>query len=808
MNLYVLSSLVTAWSSLFLGAFVLFRNPKKMVNRTFSLWTFCVFIWATGYWKLIVVPDEKEALFWVRVAHVGAIFIPVLFVHIVCTLLNLPKKKQRLLWGAYLIAAFLLVLDLTPYFISGVTSKLQFVHYTIPGPAYHFFTLFFFVCVLYGLYLMMRHYRALEPFQRNQIKYFLIASIIAFSGGTTTFLLVYNIPFPPIGVFFIPPYTFILAYAIVKHRLMDIKVVIQKGVVYILITLLVATFFMVSFILFQRFFTVTLNFKTVSYVALMSLVVALSFQPLRGLLQWGMDRLLFHKRLDTPTAFRKASESIVSVLDLQKLLDYVLEIILNTLEVELVSLYLLNNDGNGYLQVARKETQPSLGHSSRIFLPLKNALIEKLREQKGAFLREDVETQNVGLKQEELLRIMEETQCALSLPLFFRDEMVGILILGQKNSQEIFTTLDLELLSAFSNQAIVAIENAKLFNQLNVVKTYNENILRSMTSGVITVNTDYQITMVNEGAEKLLGKKAETLVNKNTQVLGGELASLVGKTLSNGVLFFGQEMELAPEENHGQVFAVSTSHLVDMQNERVGVIAVLNDITQMKELQKQVQRAEKLAIIGTMAAGLAHEIKNPLVAVKTFMDLLPTKYQDVEFRENFSQLVKQEVERINEIVTGLLDFAHPKQPVMGQVNLEELLTGTLNLLSLQAKDSRVEIVREIAAGLPALKADKEQLSRVFMNIILNGIQAMHGGGKMVVRAEKKGNEVEISFADNGPGIPPQNQQKIFDPFFSTKHKGTGLGLSICQKIIQDHKGDIRVKSSPGGTTFIVTLPFF
>jgi len=227
---------------------------------------------------------------------------------------------------------------------------------------------------------------------------------------------------------------------------------------------------------------------------------------------------------------------------------------------------------------------------------------------------------------------------------------------------------------------------------------------------------------------------------------------------------------------------------------------------QIEALQEEVKKSKKLSAIGTMASSIAHEIKNPLVAVKTFFDLLPTKYEDPEFRDSFSLVVKQEVDRINELVTHLLDFARPKKPEFEKVNLHPLINETLDFLSLQVTDSKVQILSELQNESPTVWADRGQIARVFMNIVLNGVQAMHNGGKMEVVSRSNGEISETLFKDNGPGISKENLPKIFDPFFSTKHKGTGLGLAICQQIIQDHKGEIRVESQSCGTEFSVILP--
>ncbi len=227
---------------------------------------------------------------------------------------------------------------------------------------------------------------------------------------------------------------------------------------------------------------------------------------------------------------------------------------------------------------------------------------------------------------------------------------------------------------------------------------------------------------------------------------------------------------------------------------------------ELKKVKVELKKQKKLASIGTMASSIAHEIKNPLVAVKTFFDLFPTKHDDVEFRDSFSLIVKREVERINELVTQLLDFARPKKPQFEDVDLQRIIRDTLDLLAIHIKDSNVNVAYKDGASLPKVRADREQISRVFMNIILNGVQAMHQGGALEISCSPNKNKLETSIKDNGTGISDQDLEQIFEPFFSTKHKGSGLGLCICQQIIQDHEGEILVHSSPKGTEFKITIP--
>ncbi len=229
------------------------------------------------------------------------------------------------------------------------------------------------------------------------------------------------------------------------------------------------------------------------------------------------------------------------------------------------------------------------------------------------------------------------------------------------------------------------------------------------------------------------------------------------------------------------------------------------------ELFQQLQRAERLAAAGVLAAGMAHEIRNPLVSIKTFVQLLPEKFKDAEFRQTFSQIASQEVDRINRLLENLMSFAKPKPLNLKKVDLVEVIDKTLFLLSndLAAKD--ITLVKEYNKnGSIFIEGDEAQLRQVFSNLFLNGLQAMDNGGRLSVsiRLDIPGKRCSVSISDTGPGIAPENLSRIFDPFFSTKTGGTGLGLAIAHNIIREHRGDIKVQSIQDmGSTFTVELPF-
>ena len=236
---------------------------------------------------------------------------------------------------------------------------------------------------------------------------------------------------------------------------------------------------------------------------------------------------------------------------------------------------------------------------------------------------------------------------------------------------------------------------------------------------------------------------------------------------------------------------------------------------ELKQSQDTLRRADRLSSLGLLTAGLAHEIRNPLVAIRTFTQLLPERYGDAEFREGFQGLALKEVDRICGLITDLLSFARPSKPNVAPEDMSDVVDGIARILESQAKEKGVEIARDFASDLPKVWIDREQMKQVFMNLILNAIQAMKNDGSIVVatrlysrdQAGQTAQFVQVEIRDTGVGISEDNLEHIFDPFFTNKDEGSGLGLSISHQIVQEHGGYITVQSKLGtGTAFFVNLP--
>ncbi len=236
---------------------------------------------------------------------------------------------------------------------------------------------------------------------------------------------------------------------------------------------------------------------------------------------------------------------------------------------------------------------------------------------------------------------------------------------------------------------------------------------------------------------------------------------------------------------------------------------------ELKQSQTTLRRADRLSSLGLLTAGLAHEIRNPLVAIRTFTQLLPERYDDPEFRNGFQGLALKEVDRICGLINDLLSFARPSKPNVAPENISDVVENIARILESQAKEKNVEITREFDLRVPKVWIDKEQMKQVFMNLILNAIQAMKGGGSIVIstRISARNNDelikecVQVEIRDTGVGIPEENLEHIFDPFFTSKDEGSGLGLAVSHQIVQEHGGFLTVESTVGkGTTFFVHVP--
>jgi two-component system sensor histidine kinase AtoS len=354
-------------------------------------------------------------------------------------------------------------------------------------------------------------------------------------------------------------------------------------------------------------------------------------------------------------------------------------------------------------------------------------------------------------------------------------------------------------------------ELEKRLLEITSLNAYTDHVLASMTNGLVTVDLQGRIVTMNEMAERILGKEKEDIAGTPCgQAFGGypPLSRILMETLSTGKGTFHSEMELRAGENTLWL-SVSTSPLTNGAGTKMGALAVFQDVTEFKALEERLRQADRLAALGTVSAGLAHEIKNPLSAIKTFVQLLPKKSQSPVFMEKFNITVPREIDRINQLVEDLLELTRTRKRPWVTLNPNPLLLQAAELLGEEMLKKEVRLEKVLDPGLPPVQGDPDSLYRAFSNIMINSIQAMPDGGILMIRSEQDTalSTVIITFRDTGIGMDEKTAKNLFNPFFTTKDKGVGLGMALTHKIIEDHRGKIEVISEPGkGSTFTLTLP--
>ncbi len=529
---YMLSLFLTSGTCLLLGIFILVKNFRGCVNRSFALFMLCVAEWSFTQALVGTWPDKSKWLLIGRIEHSVHVFIPTVFLHFVHAILDLKDRRRLAL--SYAISLTFLSLVPTRLFIESVNPH-QWAKFALDGGAiYPWYAVWFIATIIEALVKLRKAIRTKtdQPEEQVKLKYIFWATFIGFAGGLPNFLYVFDIdvyPINPFSTYLVPLYPIVIAYAIVRHRALDIRVVIKKSLVYSLLVALITSLYFSVVLTAEKLLQGVIGYRSLIGSIAAGFMITLGFNPLKEWLQRVIDRY------------------------------------------------------------------------------------------------------------------------------FFR-----------------------------GSQSVLAAENERLRQEL-------------------------------------------------------------GQT-------------------------------------------------------------DKLKAVATLAAGMAHEIKNPLASIKTFAEFLPERARDAEFQAKCARIVSQEVERIQSLVQRLLDFAKPRPPERQPAELSQLLDETLDLVQNELLEKHIQIVRNYSQHGGVL-VDIAQLKQVFLNVLLNSIEAIDGPGTITVSTVAVNGHVEVLITDSGRGILPNSLPRVFEPFYTTKPSGTGLGLSVVHSIIKEHGGQIAIESQPGqGTTLRIHLP--
>lgn len=340
-------------------------------------------------------------------------------------------------------------------------------------------------------------------------------------------------------------------------------------------------------------------------------------------------------------------------------------------------------------------------------------------------------------------------------------------------------------------------------------RSFSENIMDSMVDSVITVDINGNITFMNKAVVNLLEVNLDEVIDKpymKSMFNDGAFRSFLMKTLETGENYIGVEMEY-PANGKQLYISSSSSRLFDSTGNFIGAVVTFKDITEKKRLEQQVYRADRLSALGVMMAGVAHEIRNPLTAIKSLIQYLQEGSTEEERKEFYPMIIK-EVNRANKIIEELLYFARPIDANILPTDVNQLIKESVDLTKSVVKN-KVKYHLNFEEHLPNVEIDPEQFKQVFLNILFNSIQAMEKSGEITIESllDVEQGKIVLHFSDTGCGIKEENLDKVFDPFYTSKKDGTGLGLAVVQRIITSHKGDVWLQNiQSGGVVVTIQIP--
>jgi len=806
--------------SLLVGASVRLRRPDHQATLHF-FWLTVAFFGVMAFSFTGKLDALDWTFYWGDLT--AMLLLPPLFLHFALVFPDRPDAWVRSDTGRSLVnAIYLPALLLGGVSVAGVINGATHGDVLTKVASYVQYAqlLYLAISLVTGLVIMVRALRMVRSVTaRRQLRWIVWGTAL----GSVPFVFGYALPFafglkPLRGFEFsalllgLIPLAF--ASAIVRYRLMDVEVIIKRALVYAAALAAIAAIYAILLRTAGAIFLRAADQKQNPVIALLAtFVVVLLSRPVKNAIQTGLDRVYYRDRYDYRRALVGFARDLNSDLDLQRLSERLVHRITETLVVDKMALMLAPVSGNGdFITIAHAgfpDAPPPLSARSEV--------ATRLVSGHTLALDEILALRRLDVREVDFWR---EAGIHYFVPCVSKEGTIAVMALGRKASTEPLSSEDMALLSAVAAQAATALENGRLYRQLRTkadelerMRQFSENILESLNDGLAVLDRNGRVVRWNRQMEELHGVRHESAVGLALDELfdAGIVRMIRGSAAgaAEGSAHYRIPLTTRHEPPRRLLVNLGATPLRDSHSEVVGSIVIVEDISTRVQLEEQLQISEKMASIGLLAAGVAHEVNTPLTGISSFTQMLLERARPDDPSTQVLEKIERQTFRAAKIVNGLLNLARPAQVDSGPCDINAVVNDVLSLLEHQFRTGRIQVRKELAARPPVVQGIEHKLQQVFLNLFLNARDAMPRGGwlTIVTRADRDGAVVEV--ADTGSGIPAEQLSRIYDPFFTTKEigKGTGLGLSITYGIVQEHGGSITCDSQvEQGTRFSIRLP--
>jgi PAS domain S-box-containing protein len=609
------------------------------------------------------------------------------------------------------------------------------------------------------------------------------------------------------------------ASAIVRYRLMDIEVIVKHGLVYAAALSSIVAIYVGLLELVQRVFTRGADGNEWVIAFLATLVAVLLAPPVKEFVQTAFDRAFYRDRYDYRRALVGFARDLSGDLDLDRLSERLVSRVVETLLVDRMALMLEDGTGHGFRPVRAS----GFADDGAPALPKGLGVGGRLAAGHLVALDDPIAATRFAAEEIEFWR---DHGLYYFVPCVSAEGTIAVLALGRKGTGEPLNSEDVALLAAVAGQVATALENARLYRQLHDkaveldrLRAFNENILESLDDGLLVLDLDDRVVRWNTAIERVYGVPRADAIGRPLDALFDpdfvEAVRASRRDTPDGAVLSRIPLH-GRGARAGVPFTVNAA-VVPLRSDSesgvaAGTIVIVEDITTRVQLEEQLRISEKMASIGLLAAGVAHEVNTPLTGISSFTQMLLQSADPDDPRTRLLEKIERQTFRAAKIVNGLLNLSRPSSGMAAEqapVDVNTVIGDVLGLLEHQFGTHRIKVRRELSAEPALVLGLEHQLQQVFLNLFLNAKDAMPKGGWLSVVTRVDAGRVSAEVADTGSGIPNEYLARIYDPFFTTKAmgQGTGLGLSITYAIVREHGGSIECDSTVGqGTRFTLLLP--
>jgi hypothetical protein len=804
--------------SLLVGASVRLRRPDHQATLHF-FWLTVAFFGVMAFSFTGKLDSIDWTFYWGDIT--ASLLLPPLFVHFALVFPDRPDAWVRSEAGRRFMPLLYL-----PALVLGAVSVGAVMNGATHGDVLTRLTslvqsgqlLYLALSLIAGLAIMvraLRHVRSVTA--RRQLRWIVWGSAV----GSIPFAFGYALPFafglPPLAGF---EYSALLlglvplafASAIVRYRLMDVEVIIKRALVYAAALAAIAAIYGILLWTAGLLFLKDSEQRNPVIALLATLVVVLLSRPVKNAIQAGLDRVYYRDRYDYRRALVGFARDLNSDLDLLRLSERLVSRVMETLVVDRMALMLApvstQEDPGGFVTIAHAgfaDAAPVLDGRSEV--------ATRLIAGHTLAIDDHLPLRRLDVREVEFWR---EAGIHYFVPCVSKEGTIAVMALGRKASAEPLSSEDMALLSAVAAQAAIALENGRLYRQLRTkadelerMRQFSENILESLNDGLAVLDRNGRIVRWNRQMEELHGIRHEDAVGHAlADIFDPRLVALM-RDASDGAAYYKLPLLTRHDPPRRLLVNVGSTPLRDSHANVVGSIVIVEDISARVQLEEQLQISEKMASIGLLAAGVAHEVNTPLTGISSFTQMLLEGASPEDPKTAMLEKIERQTFRAAKIVNGLLNLARPAQVDSGPCDVNTVINDVLALLEHQFKNGSISVRKELAPIAPVVQGIEHKLQQVFLNLFLNARDAMPKGGWLTIVTRQEDGRAVVEVGDTGSGIPADQLSRIYDPFFTTKAigKGTGLGLSITYGIVQEHGGTISCDSQVGqGTRFSIHLP--